>query len=553
MALSPPSDSALRTDHLNSDLAKRTISGGLITLATQGARFFAQIGSTVVLARLLAPDDFGIVGMATALTGLAVMLNDLGLADATVQRSNVTHRDISTLFWINTAVGIALAAVLVASSPVVAWFFGTAAVMPVTIVLSSGVVLGGLTIQHRAVLRRQMRFIALAAIDTAYAMSSLLVGILMALAGYGHWALVGSSLFGALVHLVLVWICARWIPGRPAWGPGVRSMIAFGGNLTAFSFTNYAAKNADNLLIGWYWGPAVLGSYSKAYSLLLLPVRQLVAPLNPVAQSSLARLVDFPARYRRAYIRAVEKLLMVAMPLVGYMLITADWTVLVILGPQWETAIPVFRWLALFGLFQPLLDAIAWLFITQHRAGEFARWGCLSAALSITSFGIGLPWGATHVAAAYALSGICLQVPLLLWLAGRRGPITSADLRQVSYAGVIGAVATMLTTLTARGCFTISTPLLGLAVTAPLAAAGCIASYLLIPKTRLAVLDAYALGRPPRNAGCAIRASETRGRSNFALNPSLQVDQTASKLAEGCATEGQALSAKPFPAAAESL
>jgi O-antigen/teichoic acid export membrane protein len=412
-----------RTDHLLPDLKGRSVRGGVITLGAQGVKFVLQLGSTAVLARLLTPADFGLIAMVATFTGFAALFKDLGLSQATVQREHVTHEQVSTLFWINVAVAALIGLLVAAMAPAVAWFYGEPRLAMVTVALGSTFVFGGLAAQHAALLRRQMRFGPLAAVEVASLAGGIAAAVWLALAGAGYWALVAMTMGQALVTAAGLWIVSGWSPGRPRRGAGIRPMLGFGGNVTAFNLFNYFSRNADNLLIGWYWGAASLGLYSKAYSLLTLPMRQVNGPAATVAVPALARLAGDSERYRRAFISVQATLLMVSAPAMAVLLVEPTAVVSVFLGDQWLAAAPILRWLALIGIIQVATQSNGWVFTTQGRTREMMWWGLVGGLLSVGAFLAGLPWGGVGVAASYALSGVLVRTPLMLWWLGRKGPV----------------------------------------------------------------------------------------------------------------------------------
>jgi PST family polysaccharide transporter len=218
----------------------------------QAANFVLKLGSTAVLARLLTPADFGLIAMVTAVTGFVEMFKEAGLSMATIQRAEINHRQISTLFWINLGLSILLMFVVVGLAPAVAWFYGEPQLLWITIALGAMFPLGGLTIQHVALLRRQMRFGTLVSIDVTSNAVGIAAAITAAAFGARYWALVIMMAASGAANAALVWITCPWVPGLPKRGAGVRPMLAFGGNLTGFAFINYWARSADNVLIGWY-------------------------------------------------------------------------------------------------------------------------------------------------------------------------------------------------------------------------------------------------------------------------------------------------------------
>src|SRR6266404_6255672 len=197
------------------DLKERVVRGGFAKICAQAVTFTLRMGSLMVLARLLEPKDFGLVGMVTAFTGVLYLFRDFGLSTATVQRASVTEDQISTLFWINILVGVLLAVLALALAPVVVTFYHEPRLLGVTAVLAVGFLFNAAGVQHSALLQRDMRFTALAVINTASLVGSTVVAIGMAKAGYGYWALVAMTITLPLITTIGLWIAAKWTPGMP--------------------------------------------------------------------------------------------------------------------------------------------------------------------------------------------------------------------------------------------------------------------------------------------------------------------------------------------------
>jgi PST family polysaccharide transporter len=213
---------------------------------------------------------------------------------------------------------------------------------------------------------------------------------------------------------------------------------------------NYVARNFDNLLVGRYVGAHALGLYSKAYDLLMLPIRQISEPATAVAIPSLSRITDDADRYRNAFLRMLEKVLLLSLPLGAFLMAASDALIEVVLGPRWSGAGPIFFWLGWLTFSQPLGNAMGWLFVSQGRTSELFRWGVLGASLAVASFFAGLPWGVEGVAMAYSLSGLVLRTPIVLWMACRNGPVHVAAVLRTALPVVLAALASLGAGLAAR-------------------------------------------------------------------------------------------------------
>ncbi|HEX6649324.1 MAG TPA: lipopolysaccharide biosynthesis protein [Pyrinomonadaceae bacterium] len=439
-----------RTDHLRTNLGGRTARGGAVAISSQGLKFIITIAATSVMARLLTPADYGLIGMVAFVTGFVSMYKDLGLAAATIQKSEISSEQISTLFWVNLLLSLGITLFTAAISPLVAWFYGEPRLTLITVVTAVGFIISGLAVQHEALLRRQMRYFALASIGLTSMIMGYAVGIILAWRGFSYWALVASQLAVATTGTLLTVILCRWMPGLPKRNTGVRSMIKFGSNLTGFTTINYFSRNLDNLLIGRVWGAQQLGLYTRAYQLMGLPIEQINEPISSVAVPSLSRLTDSPESYRKAYLRMLEKVALLTMPCVALMIATSDWIIRIVLGPQWTGATRIFVLLGITGLFQPIANTTGWLLISQGRTNHLLQWGLISGPLIMGSIVAGLPWGALGVAASYAFTRVCIVDPLLYWFVGRQGPVKTMDFYKTIAPFVLASLSALLVALAFR-------------------------------------------------------------------------------------------------------
>ena len=317
-------DSFFKTEHFKDDLKQKTLRGGVNTFGAEFFSFGFRIVSNIILARLLLPEHFGLIAMVTALTSIAERFKDLGLSSATVQRKVISHEEVSTLFWINLGFGIIFMLLVASLSPLIAKFYSDKRLIGITLALSSGFVFGGLTVQHQALLRRQMYFGRLAAIQIISDLSSLTLAIILALKGFGYWALVVKEVMRSLMISIGTLSMCPWLPGKPQWTGSVFSMLRFGGHISGFNITYFLSRSLDQILLGKFWGAGPLGFYKQAYQLMLVPISQLQFPVDRVAEPALSVLQSEPERYRQTYARIVSFLSIASMPLAVYLGIFSD-------------------------------------------------------------------------------------------------------------------------------------------------------------------------------------------------------------------------------------
>lgn len=404
------------TEHLQQDLRRRGVRGAAVTMLGQTGRFIIQLAGLAVLARLLVPADFGVFGKTIALTGFITVIQTGGLSLATIQRAQITHEQISTLFWLNAALGIIAAGMVAAVSPAMAWFYDDPRVLWLGLALAGAVAISGLSVQHEALMQRQMRFSAIAAINILTLSAGFAAAILSAWRGAGYWALAVQQYVSSLTLVLLLFAFCRWLPGLPHRGTGVRPMVKIGANQAGFNLLNFATRNLDNVLIGRFVSDTALGFYTQAYRLLLLPIAQINMPISAVVMPVLCRLQDQPERYARFYYRAIGAITFVGMPIVCFLLVDARPVIHLVLGSQWLPVVPIFQALGIAAFIGTFNVAWGWAFMSLGRTDRQLRWQIMiSTPVTLAAFFLGLPWGAVGVAASYSGSVLLLTVPSLLY------------------------------------------------------------------------------------------------------------------------------------------
>jgi O-antigen/teichoic acid export membrane protein len=397
------------------DLKEKTIRGGLARLCAQGANFLLRLGSLMVLARLLGPKDFGLVGMVTAFTGVLMLFRDFGLSSAAIQRTNVTDEQFSTLFWINMFVGVLLGLLAVACAPAIAAFYHEPRLFGVTTVLALGFLFNAAGVQHSALLQRQMRFTALAIVNTVGLIVGTAVAIGGAKAGYGYWALVAMTVTVPLISTIGFWLTTAWVPGKPHRRAGIRSMMRFGGAITLNGLVSYVASNFEKILLGRFWGVDALGIYGRAYQLINIPTDNLNSSAGEVAFSALSRLKDDPGRLRSYFLKGYSVVLAMTLPITVACALFADDMILVLLGPKWAAAAPIFRLLAPTILVFAIINPLFWLLCSLGLVGRSLKMGLVIAPIMIGSYVLALPYGPRGVAFAYSAVMMLWVIPVIAW------------------------------------------------------------------------------------------------------------------------------------------
>lgn len=416
------------TDHLLGDLKQRAVSSGALTIGAQAGKFGLHLLGIVVLARLLTPEDFGLIAMVSAVIGFVRVFKDAGLSMATVQREGITHAQVSNLFWINVAVSALIGVALSVAAPLVARFYEEPRLVAITVALCGGFVVSALTGQHMALLSRQMRFKAIAGIDIASIVVGLLVGVIMSVLHFSYWSLVGMNLTTAALAFALTWWASGWRPQLPRRHSGTASLVRFGFHLTAANFIYAIARGVDSILIGRLYGADALGLYTRASALVARPLENFIGPIDAVFVPAFSRLQTQPVRYRRIFLLVYETLALTGSVFTGLLLGLAYPLTVVVLGPKWEGAATIFAGFAAVALFVPLCSACTWLMTSQGRGKDSLVSSVIVSGVTVVAFIVGIPYGAAGVAISYSISGILIQIPALYFIAGRGGPVRTADL-----------------------------------------------------------------------------------------------------------------------------
>lgn len=403
-----------------------------------------QVGTTIILARLLSPTDYGLQAMVLTLTNFLSLFKDAGLSAASIQRENLTHEEISTLFWINVSIGTFLAILLACVAPLLADFYKEPRLLAITLASAPIFVFNSLAVQHNALLNRTMQFGASVKIDIFANVSGTAVAIGMAALGFGYWSLICQNITIPIAAMAGAWIAMPWFPGRPRWTPELRSLVRFGGTVTTNGVVTYASYNAEKVLLGRFWGAATLGIYGRAYQLASLPMQQLMQAVGSVAFPVLSRMQNDVERLRRFYLKAHSMVVSMTVPVVIGCALFANEIVRIVLGPKWMAVAPILRLLAPTVMVWALINPLSWLLKATDRVLRSLKIALFIAPVVIAGIVAGLRHGAPGVAVGYSTAMVLLAVPLVAWAKYGTG-ITTRDyfncIKRPLAAGIVGGAA----------------------------------------------------------------------------------------------------------------
>ncbi len=428
-------------------LRRRAVRGAGVTLLSSAMGLGIQVISTVVLARLLAPTDFGVVTMVTTFSLLLANFGFNGLTEAIIQREDMNHQLASTLFWINLGAGFLLTLAFAAAGSLLARFYHDPPVRDVTIGISFSIFLTSVSVVHLALMKRAMQFSKVSLNDVGARLMSVVVSILLALAGWKYWALVAGAIALPLTTSAGAFVLCRWMPGIPRRVAGTTSTVKFAlatyGNFTV----NYFSRNTDNLLVGWRFDARSLGFYKKAYDLFALSAGQLVSSISVVVVAALSRLTRDISQYKRYLLSAITVTAFVGMGLGAGLTLGGKDLIRILLGPAWGPAGHIFTFFGPGVGLMVLYYTHGWIHLSIGRADRWLRWAVVEFIFTVLLFIIALPWGPVGIAVAWTASFWILTIPAL-WYAGkpidlRVSNVISAVWRY-AVASVVAGLATFL-------------------------------------------------------------------------------------------------------------
>jgi O-antigen/teichoic acid export membrane protein len=428
------------TDTIKPHLKSKSIRGGAFMLISSGANLVLGIAATAVLARILVPADFGLLGMVFALTAIAERFKDIGLGKATVQKKELTHSEVSNLFWLNSALGIGICLSICILSGAIARFYHEQRLTHIAMLLSLTFVFGGLTIQHQALLNRQMKFLATGVIGTGALIVSNALAIILALRGYGYWSLVWRELARSMLVAIGTSFACPWVPGLPDFERGVGPQMRFGRDITLFNIVTYFTSSLDQILLGRFSGATALGIYRQASQLVMMPINQLTSPMQSVWEPLFSALQDDSPKYRRGFQKTVSTISLITMPLAAGAFICSKQLVALLLGQRWSGAVDIAKILAVAMFIRPVITTVGFVMLSCGKTARYAVLGVLDSVALVAAVSVGVMWGARGVAVGHVAATYIAFLPLV-WAALKDTPVElSLWLRAIARPAVCSLV-----------------------------------------------------------------------------------------------------------------
>lgn len=379
-------------------------------VAWSGAEVFLRQGLqllvAIILARLLGPEEFGTIALLYLFTGLSLAFIDSGFSAALIQRQDISRTDESTVFWFNLGMGAVTATSLILAAPWIAGFFAVPVLVPLTAVLAASLFINALGAIHQTLLSKRLDFRTPMQVGVAATVVSGITAILLARAGYGVWALAAQALVASMVTTGLYWMLSPWRPGRVFSMASARRLFGFGGYLMAAGLMDVAYSRLYSLLIGKVHGVRDLGLYNRAETTKQIPVEGLSGVLARVAFPVFSEAAGDPDKLRRGVRHALRGAMLINVPMMLGLMVTAEQTLRVVFGEQWVEAAPLLSILCLAGLFWPLHVLNLSVLKAQGHARLFFRLEIVKKTVGVVFLLAGLTQGLAGVAWSQVAFGL---------------------------------------------------------------------------------------------------------------------------------------------------
>jgi PST family polysaccharide transporter len=426
-----------------SDLKTSTIKGlqwaGISQVFRQGCRLIIA----AVLSRILEPADYGLLGMAMVFTGFASIFSTMGFSAALIQQKEVEPRHLQSVFSLNIMMGALLAGLTIGAAPLIAHFYREPRLTLLLSVLAGNFIIICFNSIPSIVLTREMRFRSIAVRNMSADIVAGIAAIIMAWQGWGVWSLVAQILLGSLVGAILVW---RMVPIRPTcsvdW-KALKELWKFSSYYMGSNIVGYWSYNADSMLVGKFLGKIDMGIYSRAVSLMMLPLQQISMIVSQVMFPALSKIQDDHERFRRAFLKSLRMLAFLTFPLMLGLLAAANPFVLVLCGPKWLAVVPVFKLMCFVGLAKSIGTTTGWVLTSQGRSDLSFKWSIASTVALVAASVIGLQWGIMGVAACYGIMYALLWYPVWRMTGGIIGLGFGTIMQNLAAIALVSVVMTL--------------------------------------------------------------------------------------------------------------
>jgi O-antigen/teichoic acid export membrane protein len=395
------------------------IKGITWTALSQIVRQGIQIFTTIILARILQPSDFGLMGMALVIIGFVNVFKDLGTSSAIIQKKEISQELLSSVFWFNIIFGSITSVIILLLAPLFAAAFNEVRLEPIVRIFVISFFATTVFSIQQALLEKKMNFRRLAWIEIFASVIGAITGLGIALNGGGVWSLVVQAVSMSLVLCALLWIQnLRWIPSLHFRMIDIKAIRSFSSNLTGFTLLNYFLRNADSFIIGRFLGASDLGLYNLALKVIILPVQNFTTVISRVMYPLYSTIAEDHAAFRHTYLKTATTIGFFTIPFFIFLMIASEEFVMLFFGEKWTAVIPLLLILTPVGLLQSLDITTGTIYLATGRTDIMLRWGLFTGVVSVCAFYFGAQWGIQGVATGYLIATLLwtfhgFKIPLM--------------------------------------------------------------------------------------------------------------------------------------------
>lgn len=365
--------------------------------------------TSIILTRLLNPDEFGVYAMLLTVTNFTQLFGELGFTKIIVQKKSIPKHYYSTIFWFNLLAGVLLSLIVSLFAPFISDFYNQTELIDLLRVFSLDFILYSLTIVQLGILMREMKFRKLAIIDILSVFISASIGISLAFIGAGVWSLIAQTLSFTASRAITIWIISSWRPSLNYNWRFIVDDLRFGGSLLGAQLLNQITRNIDYILIGYYFSATQLGFYNRAYSLSMIPVAIVVQVVSKVIFPAFSKIQNDNKRIRLAFLRVIQMVGFIIFPILTGAIVVADKFISLIFGYKWIEMVTIFQVLSFTALIQSISKLDGNLYYSKGRADLQLKVGLGIKTFEILGIIIGLNWGILGVAIGYSI-GVLMGV-----------------------------------------------------------------------------------------------------------------------------------------------
>jgi O-antigen/teichoic acid export membrane protein len=405
-------------------IGRKTSLGMAVTLFSEVISFFLNTISFVILSRMLSPDDFGLFAILMAVVAVIGLFKDFGLKQATIQFDVNSQIQLSSLFWAQFFLGLLAYSFLVLLAPYLLRFYALEQLANASVIyiLGAVILLQCASLQHHALLLKNLDFKTIAIIKVIASLMSFLAAVFIALNGHGYWALIFKLFINESLLSIGYWHCSNWFPSLKFELFSISKYLKFGANLFAGNLIHSLTQNLDKIIIGKAFSPELVGYFTRAQAAFTIPTSSVNSSFQSVGLSILGKLRGEPKRYNDYYINIIKALTFLTVPAVLFLAIFTQDLVLLLIGEKWLPSVPLIKALLLWGLLEASACAAPLVNITRLNAIKLRNISILKLLLLPFILLIFSNYGLFNLCLAISIFGVIFRV-LAMWYSYNGTPI----------------------------------------------------------------------------------------------------------------------------------